>query len=578
MLHADGHIADSPGTTGWSQLPLSCLDYIAAFLPKSFVACTLRFVNKAAAEHFRRAEFMTVRISQPVPCHAFAWRWGSPGALRNLTLNQRRQLVCLTACSGAIPNLALALECTGCRLASDVFEAAAGSCSSTVADTLEWLQQRGCPKGRSLEAAARAGNMPACEWLLANGCAWGPGAVCVAARSGHSAVAEWLLQQRPRSGDAVDGGDAALMDAESMPIVAAAAAGCDLATLQRLHTQWLQQQGFGPGRPAPEHALPAQILAAAAASPTPDWAAKVEWLEAQGYRRRSEAFDAAAGCADGVERMAWLRRRGYAPWRAADQAVLAGNVAALRTLLPAGADASQIGLPYVAAAASQGWLGVLKLLAEHRRLADEIALTKAAVSGQLEVVAWLVEALGYARRLRPRHMHWAAQSGSVRLMAWLRERGCSWGEEAFAAAAGAVEATGGVAALAWLREQGCPWDARTFVRAAAVGSEEALEWLAEQGCPMGADGSAYVFAARNGDLHTLRCLRRLGCPWDPAGATLTACACSCSVDVLAWLLEAGCPVDWPKAERAAKSRRDGARAWLVEQRQRAAVAAEPPRE
>ncbi|KXZ41547.1 hypothetical protein GPECTOR_401g234 [Gonium pectorale] len=54
-----------------------------------------------------------------------------------------------------------------------------------------------------------------------------------------------------------------------------------------------------------------EALAAAAGSPTPDWAAKVEWLEACDCPRGLGAGVEATRSADAAARLAWLQARGY---------------------------------------------------------------------------------------------------------------------------------------------------------------------------------------------------------------------------------------------------------------------------
>ncbi|KXZ41268.1 hypothetical protein GPECTOR_589g655 [Gonium pectorale] len=148
----------------------------------------------------------------------------------------------------------------------------------------------------------------------------------------------------------------------------------------------------------------------------------------------------------------------------------------------------------------------------------------------------------------------AAASGSLELLRWLWEHGCSWGGEA------------------------------TFDAAAGAGNEEALEWLATQGCPSRADGEPYIRAAANGDTTTLRCLARLGCPVGPPGRVFRAVLHSARSAIALWpmvhlLLQAGCtvaPEDMqPAAAPAGSSRRRPG--WREEFFRRVARAAEERR-
>ena len=68
----------------------------------------------------------------------------------------------------------------------------------------------------------------------------------------------------------------------------------------------------------------------------------------------------------------------------------------------------------------------------------------------------------------------AAWGGHLKVLQWLRQRGCSCGLATCVAAA-----TGGhLEVLKWAREQDCPWDA-FMVRACATkgGHHEVLKWL-----------------------------------------------------------------------------------------------------
>ncbi|PNH05498.1 hypothetical protein TSOC_008243 [Tetrabaena socialis] len=73
------------------------------------MACALHLVNKATAAQFSTPQRTTVRLSQPVPHHAFLWRWAGPDAMRTLAQQQRLELPRLTARSGSIANLEMML-------------------------------------------------------------------------------------------------------------------------------------------------------------------------------------------------------------------------------------------------------------------------------------------------------------------------------------------------------------------------------------------------------------------------------------------------------------------------------------
>ncbi|PNH04225.1 Ankyrin repeat domain-containing protein, partial [Tetrabaena socialis] len=488
---------------------------------------------------FSAPQHTTIRLSQPVPHHVFVWRWAGPDAMRTLTMQHRVELPRLTARSGSIANLEVLLArddlpsvLDNVNLGGGVFAAAAGAGQL---DMCIWLWGQGCTwqERRALRATGRGGHQAVCEWLLANGC---PEVVdyskaaAAAARGGHVGLMDWLLLR-------ADSTDVAAA------VLSGAAEGCDLPTLQRLHRTHVGTLPEG---------LPAWckrvIRSAAAGSPTADWRAKLEWLEARGYPRIAEACEAAAAMPDALTRLQWLRQQGY-PFDSyvAARAAEAGNAEALQYVLGQGyvADANMM-----LWTARQGHVAVMEVLYVcGARMAKETVRTVAA-DGHLPAVAWLVERLGVGAALTT---------------------------HVFAAAAGA----GSMELLRWLRARGCPWDATAFAAAAAGGSEEQLEWLLEQGCLMGDDGEPYVRAARPGDLAIPRCLRRLGCPWGPKGSTFTRAVALLTNDayhfgehaqrMLSWLLDQGCPVDWNAAEAAAKDGDDeGLMGWLQAQRKQRA--------
>ncbi|PNH09956.1 Ankyrin repeat domain-containing protein [Tetrabaena socialis] len=507
----------------------------AGFLGGNELACTLRLVNKATAAQFRGPEHTTTRLSVLVPHHAFAWRWGASDATRSLAVRQRKQLPCLTARSGSTANLEvlLARDDLTSPLDGVVMEAAA---SAGRLEVCRWLQQQGCcPWGYGvLYAAAEAGHKEVCEQLLEwdRLVSWRAAAAAAAARGGHVGLMDWLLTGTDEAEDPNDG----------LELLKAAAAGCDLPTLQRRHHAYLDR--WGEELPCAQQGL---VVAAAAGSLTADWRDKVEWLEGRGYPRTDSICARAAERADGRDRLEWLQQRGYplAPV-AACSAARHGNVDALQFLLAQGVHLGWSDSCATYSAAQFGHLAALKVLHAHGARIAPTAAEGAASGGHLPVVAWLVETLGAAVALTADVTVSAAKSGSVEL-------------------------------LAWLHQHGCPWSASVFVAAAGTGSEELLEWLVEHGCPMGDDGRPYQRALENTDLAMLRCLRRLGCPWGPVGRVFTSAVLSFRLITplrrkqhllaLTWLVEQGCPVDWAEAEREAERRGDGeVLAWLRQMR------------
>ncbi|PNH05836.1 Ankyrin repeat domain-containing protein [Tetrabaena socialis] len=547
QLQAAPTISDPSST--W--LP-DIMERFAASLTSNEVACALRLVNKATAARFSAPQHATIRLSQPVPHHAFVQRWAGPGAMRCLARRQRFILTELTACSGVIANLEVLLarddlDLDNLDLDGGVFAAAAGAGQLGVC---VWLREQGCHRNdqQALMAAARAGQQAVCEWLLAGR----PeedflGTAASAAGGGHVGLMDRLLLGAGRP-------DVGTLHAASCRLLAGAAAGCDLPTLQRLHHTLLDM--LPGGLPA---ASEPSITSAAAGSPTADWQAKVEWLEARGYARDVWACTAAAATPDMLPRLQWLRQRGYPlDYRVAASAAGAGNVAALQYVLGQGVDWRHPGGGLIGLAAHNGHMAVMEMLHARGVPIGEDEVRAAAFGSHVPAVAWLVERLDAGTVLTARVFTAAASCFS--------EHGLGYMD-----------------LLAWLRERGCPWDDTTFFVAAGNGSEEQLEWLAEQGCPMGEHGSSYVNAVDNGDLAMLRCLRRLDCPWSSDGSTFTHAVERVSENgvfgqgvarALRWLLDHGCPVDWDGAEAGARQPmveigqpRGGVEEWLRRDRQ-----------
>ncbi|PNH02648.1 hypothetical protein TSOC_011348 [Tetrabaena socialis] len=567
LQHAAAPASSSNPSRVW--LP-ETVERFAASLTFNEVACVLRLVNKATAAQFSAPRYTTIRLSQPVPHHVFVRRWAGPDAMRTLALQQRLELPRLTARSGSIANLEVLLARDDLPPGMEsVLEAAA---AAGQVDVCAWLKERGCQGDyeRVLMAAAGAGHQAVCEWC--------PevvdysGATAAAARGGHVGLMDWLLLCMDRAGAAADAavGDGAVFATARAAAVAAggAAGGCDMPTLQRLyytHVDTLPRclQAYGNPQPA--------ILSAAAGSPTADWQAKVEWLEARGYPQTTEASMQAAAQPDALPRLQWLQQRGYPlDYGVAYCAAEAGNVEALQYVLSQGVEAGmlwpgRLDRYSMLCAAKGGRMAVMEVLRACGVPMDAETVTVAAAAGHLPAVAWLVERLGAHTALTAGVFEAAARAGSMEL-------------------------------LRWLCEHDCPWDAAVFAASVEGGSEEQLEWLVEQGCLMGDDGEPYVRAACPGGLAMLRCLRHQGCPWGPDGSTFTraAVALLTPADVegceyieviyhpgepaqrmLGFLLDQGCPVEWDASEAAARraNRHDVELVgWLqAQQRQRTCV-------
>ncbi|GLC38684.1 hypothetical protein PLESTB_000590000 [Pleodorina starrii] len=535
------------------------VNHIARFMSANEIACTLRLVDKQTSQQFNGHR--ETKLSVPSPTHAFKRRWGSPNAFRGFSRLQRQKLLCLTAASGSIANLEIALDNAGLVASSELLNAAAAAGQLEVCVL---LRQRGCLWGDALLAsAARAGHRHVCEWLLANGCPARKSPASGAARGGHEGLMYWLMERQQ-----LQAGPAEEFDLGKL--LRAAAAGLNLEALQRLrqhllagHHQPQPQQQQGQDGEEEEDEVQsaavldahqkARVLGAAAGSPTPDWRAKVKWLEGLGYPRTEHAVKAAASFAsrnnaddddDSIGRLQWLCDRGYPPTSAAAEPALKhGSVAVLHLLVERGVVPPGRGSRAQMHAAHKGHVAVLQyLLAHGDRPSPSTVSINAADGGQLHVVAWAVEALNVTPNNNPDLLDRAASSGNMQLLTWLQERGWTWGPEAVFDAA----------------EGGC---------------EEALEWLVlEQGCPLPADGRPYSAATPHGDLAMVRCLHRLGCPWGP-NQIVKSIRLQAPIPMLRCLVELGCPIDWEAAHAAARRQSPGEyrtalMEWLGQERRR----------
>lgn len=195
--------ADGAQSTSWEFIPPELQQRIASFLPsRNYVSCTLRLINKQTKAAFPNA--VRIRLSRPVPHHAFLSRWCQPDVLRTLPLKTRRQLLCLTAASGDVQNLDAALFALGCL--PTFTDVAAAAAAAGALPALRLLASRGCCLegssssrsgygGRSyvLAAAAAAGRRDVCAWLLEEaGVGWSRDVVLAAVQAGHTATAAWL--------------------------------------------------------------------------------------------------------------------------------------------------------------------------------------------------------------------------------------------------------------------------------------------------------------------------------------------------------------------------------------------------
>ncbi|GLC49642.1 hypothetical protein PLESTB_000270500 [Pleodorina starrii] len=533
---ADAEVADmTPASRVWWAPGL--LDNIVSSLQRNEISCSIRLVDRRAAALFDDPEHKVVHISEAVPRHAFKRRWGSPGAMKFLTLKKRQELTCLTAASGDPGNLEVALEAAGCVLSHEPMDAAAGAGQL---EACKWLRERGYPVDhpRILSAAARGGHQATCEWLLASGCCpWSADAVYAAVRGGHVGLMLWLLDHRSALAvlAALCPRTRASHSLDATQLLSAAVQGCDLDTYKRLHTEWLPQRqqqqeqqppngGGGGGGGLLWRRLQlsreedfAAVLTAAAASPGADWRAKVEWLEEllpADCPKPAEAVEAASLLPDGIERLTWLRRRGYPVRWSWDWALRAGGAPHAAALLQLMADEGQTFGGMLASVAA-GCGDVVLPRALHDAAAGgggggggplparclEWVAGSAAEGGHAEVLAWAVSELGPQGLAACRSLAGdAARRGHVKLLAWLLGPAGPAGPGGGSGSGSGSGGGGGGGAMV----------GRSDMFAAVLGGcEAALEVLLQHHRGRIQDpASLYRAAATSGDLTTLRWLRR----------------------------------------------------------------------
>ncbi|EFJ46740.1 hypothetical protein VOLCADRAFT_105401 [Volvox carteri f. nagariensis] len=547
----------------WDNLGANLVERVVSFLDPNEVVCTVKEINKAMASQFR--EKVAIRLSQPVPYHAFNRHWSRPEAVQNFTRSKRRELVVLTARSGSLANLQVAVKAAGCDLSWGVFyaateggnlemcqwlqeedcfffseKAAAAAARSGHLETVRWLLQQGRYSrelrragSQAFIAAAYAGHQTVCEGLLEDGTPlehWA--GLAGAARGGHVGLTHWLLQRFE-----LEYGSVSRVLWSWMPaVITGAAYGFDLAALEDLHRTFLRYGGDSGNYAS--RLLTGITLAEALVSPTPDWRAKVEWLQAQGCRLHGLHYfgwEAIASHPDAVERVQRLlmevEEEDVVP-RVFISAVRADNLPLIRYLRVGRDWLPERTKEAVVTAACAGNMVLLVELMTLGWLLDGWTALAAIEGGHLHILKWMGAGVvrKHIQELAQQHralLRYATSFGSVEVMEWL------------------------------LNEVALPWSGEELLNAVVMsGSPAVLEWLVARGVPMGDDGELYVTAARYCNLVILRCLRRLGCPWGPDVFSQAVCGRRSTVEVLQWLHAEGCPVDWEEARSRAKTRKD----------------------
>jgi hypothetical protein len=167
---------------------------------------------------------------------------------------------------------------------------------------------------------------------------------------------------------------------------------------------------------------------------------------------------------------------------------------------------------------------------------SETVINAVALSGRLDILQHLL--VEQQCPVTDELSNYAARSGSVPMLQWLRSRTqCLFGE---ITCEGAAEG-GHLALLQQLSREGCGWDNECITHYAAVsGSIELVEWLRQQHDTVFND-EALASAAGAGQLAMCEHLLSIGCEWDEEACRQAVV--HRSVDTLRWLRERGCPWD-----------------------------------
>jgi hypothetical protein len=149
-------------------------------------------------------------------------------------------------------------------------------------------------------------------------------------------------------------------------------------------------------------------------------------------------------------------------------------------------------------------------------------------------------------------LDFVAGRGDLRMLSWLRARGCQWYPNSGHAGGPCAEAAraGHLAVVQWLRANGCPWNEETCARAAEGGHLSVLRWARANGCPW--HGETCSIAAKGGHLSVLQWARANGCSW--GCKTCERAAQGGHLAVLQWARANGCQWDSYVCRRGSQRR------------------------
>ncbi len=409
---------------------------ILSLLPPNDLALSGRLSWKKAAQHFTEPQHRTARLSLPLPCHVLltqAYMESAAGAMQQLTFQQKLNM----------PGWA-----------------ATSSCEANVEFALQLLQPHVFPE---LLHTAHYRNLP-----------WFHTRMDLPYRTpdvGFPAVASGLARLLPSLEQRCPG----LMDPGRT--LQAAARHCDLAGLQaawevlgqRLRAEIQQVEEPSPGQfregwLRQVHGIWRRIMAAAAASSTPDALAKMAWALDKGHAygdtrapvQHADVCGAAAASGD-LARLAWLRDRSF-PWGTMD--TLAAVV-------------FRADLGFIQRLEQEG--GYLPPVGDQAWSSDYVAGHAAcAVVDSTAKLQWLAGRL--SRPPMPHHLVEAAvrkPQGNIQALQLLMDQQHSESTHPPGADLAAPQPRQGASVLTW----------HQFTEAFELGDLPLLRWLLEAGCP-----------------------------------------------------------------------------------------------
>jgi hypothetical protein len=141
--------------------------------------------------------------------------------------------------------------------------------------------------------------------------------------------------------------------------------------------------------------------------------------------------------------------------------------------------------------------------------------------------------------------YFAARSGSIRVLNWLKDRGLVFDTKTCRCAAAGAH----LHVLQYLQGEGCEWHEVVCSAAADNGHLTILQWLREQGCPWRADVICGC-AASSGSIEMLLYLKRQGCPYNEI--TMACAASKEQLGVYQYLVAEQCPFDAAACDGAAR--------------------------